>query len=51
MRECYKFDDDNTEIRLGSVYDCGQGNFVEIMTEDCNGTRINMKRHADELVL
>lgn len=50
MRECYRFNDDKTEIRLGSVCDCGRGNMVEILTEDDNGTRINMTRYADELV-
>ena len=50
MRECYRFNDDKTEIRLGSVCDCGNGRTVEVMTEDSNGTRINMTRYADELV-
>ena len=50
MRECYRFNDDKTEIRLGSVCDCGNGRMVEVMTEDSNGTRINMTRYADELV-
>lgn len=50
MRECYKFNDDKTEIRLGSMCDCGQGRIVEVMTEDINGTRINMTRYADDLV-
>ena len=50
MRECYRFNDDKTEIRLGSVCDCGNGRMVEVMTEDANGTRINMTRYADELV-
>ena len=50
MRECYKFDDDKTEIRLGAPMDCYNGRTVEIMTEDTNGTRINMARYADELV-
>lgn len=50
MRECYKINDDETEIRLGSICDCGQGNMVEVATEDKNGTRIHMSRYADELV-
>ena len=50
MRECYRFDDDKTEIRLGSLCDCGNGRMVEAMTEDNNGTRINMTIYADELV-
>lgn len=49
MRECYKFEDDKTEIRLGSICDCGQGNIVEVQTNDSNGTCINMKRYTDEL--
>lgn len=49
MRECYKFDNDKTEIRLGSACDCFSGRNVEISTEDDNGTKINMKRYADEL--
>lgn len=50
MRECYKFEDNKTEIRLGSFCDGGQGRMVEVLTEDGNGTRINMTRYADELV-
>lgn len=50
MRECYKFDDDKTEIRLGSICDCGEGRTVEVATEDNNGTHVMMRRYADELV-
>lgn len=50
MRECYKFDDDKTEIILGSVKDCGMGQRVFIHTKDENGTLIEMSRYADELV-
>ncbi len=50
MRECYKFDDDKTGIRLGSVKDCGMGQCVYIHTKDENGTLIEMSRYADELV-
>ena len=47
MRECYKFDDDKTEIRLG---DMGNGRHVSVATRDENGTQIEMTRYADELV-
>ena len=50
MRECYKFKDDETEIRLGSFCDCGEGRIVEVKTDDKNGTCITMRRYADELV-
>ena len=47
MRECYKFDDDKTEIRLGDI---GNGRYVSVATRDENGTQIEMTRYADELV-
>ena len=47
MRECYKFYDDETEIRLG---DMGNGRYVSVATRDENGTQIEMTRSADELV-
>lgn len=50
MRECYKFDNDKTEIRLGDLADYGQGRNVEVATQDENGTLVMLKRHADELV-
>ena len=50
MRECYKFDDDKTEILLGDLRDCGAGRTVTVYTEDSNGTKIEMSRRADELV-
>ena len=50
MRECYKFDDDKTEIRLGDMRDMGNGRHVSVTTRDENGTQIEMTRYADELV-
>lgn len=50
MRECYKFDDDKTEIRLGDLVSGGNGRYVSIATKDKNGTQIEMTRYADELV-
>ena len=50
MRECYKFDDDKTEIRLGDLMSGGNGRCVSISTRDENGTQIEMSRYADELV-
>ena len=49
MRECYKFDDDKTEIRLGSPVDNFRDRSVSIYATDGNGTRIEMSRYADEL--
>lgn len=50
MRECYKFDDDKTEIRLGDLMSGGNGRCVSVATKDENGTQIEMSRYADELV-
>lgn len=50
MRECYKFDNDKTEIRLGDLMDHGQGRTVQVLTEDENGTVITMKKNAVEMV-
>ena len=50
MRECYNFDDDNTQVRLGSERNLGNGREVGICTEDKNGTRILMERYCDEMV-
>jgi len=50
MRECYKFDDDKTEIRLGDLMQGGTGRHVSVVTKDKNGTKIEMSRYADELV-
>lgn len=49
MRECYKFDDDKTEIRLGSPVDNFVDRSVFVYTTDGNGTRIEMSRYVDEL--
>lgn len=50
MRECYKFDDDKTEIRLGDMRDMSNVRCVSVATRDENGTQIEMARYADELV-
>lgn len=50
MRECYKFDDDKTEIRLGDMRNMGNGGCVSVATRDENGTQIEMSRYVDELV-
>lgn len=49
MRECYKFDNDKTEIRLGDLRDYGEGRNVEVATQDENGTFVMLRRCADEL--
>ena len=38
MRKCYKFEDDKTEIRLGSMQSGGCGRHVSASTRDENGT-------------
>lgn len=48
MRECYKFDDNKTEIRLVNVIS-HDDKCVYISTRDENGTKIEMTRYADEL--
>lgn len=48
MRECYKFDNDKTEIRLGD-WMSRDGRYVSVRAEDENGTQIEMTRYADEL--
>ena len=48
MRECYKFDDDKTEIRLGDLRDMGNGYCVSVFTKDENGTSIQMSKYANE---
>lgn len=48
MRECYKFDDDKTEIRIWDMMS-GSSRYVAVGTKDENGTRIEMTRYADEL--
>ena len=49
MRKCYKFEDDKTEIRLGSMQSGGCGRHVSVSTMDENGTQIEMTRIADKL--
>ena len=49
MRKCYKFEDDKTEIRLGSMPSGGYDRCVTVGTMDENGTQIEMTRRADEL--
>ena len=49
MRKCYKFEDDKTEIRLGSIPSGGRDRCVTVGTMDENGTQIEMTRRADEL--
>lgn len=48
MRECYKFDDDKTEIYIGDIRS-GSNRYVTVCTKDDNGTQIEMTRYADEL--
>lgn len=48
MRECYRFKDDETEIRIGNI-ESGSGRYVSVYTKDDNGTQIEMTRYADEL--
>jgi len=49
MRECYKFKDDETEIRIGDIKSIFS-RYVTVCTKDDNGTQIEMTRYADELV-
>lgn len=49
MRECYKFKDDETEIRIGDIKSISS-RYVPVCTKDDNGTQIEMTRYADELV-
>lgn len=49
MRDCYKFDDNKTEIRLGNIPSGDCGRYVTVGTRDENGTQIEMTRRADEL--
>lgn len=48
MRECYKFDDDKTEIRIVDMMN-GSNRYVTVSTRNENGTQIEMTRRADEL--
>lgn len=49
MRDCYKFDDNKTEIRLGNIPSGGCDRYVTVGTRDENGTQIEMTRRVDEL--
>lgn len=49
MRECYKFDDDKTEIRIGDAISKST-RCVNVYTKDENGTQIEMTRYAEKLV-
>ena len=49
MRKRYKFEDDKTEIRLGSIPSGGFDRCITVGTVDENGTRIEMTRIADRL--
>ena len=49
MRECYKFEDDKTEIRLGNIPSGGCDRHVSVCTMNENGTQIEMTRIADRL--
>lgn len=48
MRECYKFDDNKTKIRLGDMIN-RSNRYVTVSVRDENGTQIEMSRYADEL--
>lgn len=48
MRECYRFKDDETEIRLVNAISYGD-KCVYISTKDENGTRIEMTKCLDEI--
>lgn len=48
MRECYKFDDDKTEIQIGDMIS-RSNRYVTVCARDENGTQIEMTRYADEL--
>lgn len=49
MRECYRFKDNETEIRLVNAIS-HDDKCVYISTRDENGTKIEMTRYVDELV-
>lgn len=48
MRKCYKFDDEKTEIMLGSIMS-DIDKCVTVCTTDENGTQVKMTRRTDEL--
>ncbi len=47
MRECYRFKDDETEIRLVNAIS-HDDKCVYISTRDENGTKIEMEKDVDE---
>lgn len=49
MRDCYKFDDDKTEIQIGDAISKST-RCVNVYTKDENGTQIEMTRYAEKLV-
>ena len=49
MRDCYKFDDNKTEIRLDNIPSGDYDRYVTVGTRDENGTQIEMTKRADEL--
>lgn len=48
MRECYDFNDDETDIRIGDLAECINGRTVEIYTVDKNGTQVALRKRVDE---
>lgn len=48
MRECYKFEDDKTEIMLVDLRS-SESNGVTVCTKDENGTEIAMTKHLNKL--
>lgn len=48
MRDCYRFKDNETEIRMGDIKS-GSSRCVTVYTKDDNGTQIEMTKYADEL--
>lgn len=49
MQKCYRFKDDETEIRFANVIS-HDDKYVCVSTKDENGTQIEMTRRADKLV-
>ena len=49
IRNCSKFEDDKTEIRLGSMPSGGFDRCITVCVRDVNGTQIEMTRIANRL--
>lgn len=49
MREIYKFDDEKTEIDIGSLGSSMENDLVEVKTVDKNGTQIIMTKRIDKI--